>query len=349
MSGESVEKRLKRLAGVTAALVALLVSAGTRADTPIDPWDAARDPAAADRYALHLRVRQWMVAARPGPREALLVRAEVLLEQAGAADSPDARLRFDLGDLEYKREKYERAIEVLTAALDMTLDDPTSTFALTDLAAAYAKLDRSAEEKRVYQRLLPRLTDDRERSTVLLNLAEAEMHLGDLDEAVAGYRAAIEVADQLPNVFQIQDPTGTLAVWGLAVALDRSGDVLGGGKEAKLALELDRDMVMIRTNRDNVFFAPERERDWYVALGRIEQAKQAGDPRSAALFWHQAEGCWRDYLDDVKLHAEADRWVDLARARLERAHAQRVAAERRVKGAIAYAPNSCIPDARSLK
>jgi tetratricopeptide (TPR) repeat protein len=330
-----------RLRATACALGLALAAQIARADTPINGWDAARDPGAEDRYELHLRVRELMATARLVPRNTALLRARALLLQADAEKSPDVRLRFDLGEIYAALEDNIRTIEVLEPALDEAPDHPAAHSPYVDLANAYAKLDRSVDERRVYERYLPRVTDEASRSIALLNLAEADMHLGDLDAAVTGYRAALEVSAQLPNMIEIEQHTGTLARWGLAVALDRSGDVAGGAKEARLAVELDHDMAIIRGS-PNVFFSPERERNWYVALGYAEYAKASAEARASATFWRRSEGCWREYIDDVRAHAAADRWVDVARARLERAHAQRVAAEKRVKGGIAYAQAECV-------
>ncbi|MGO8994142.1 MAG: hypothetical protein ACLQVI_12500 [Polyangiaceae bacterium] len=326
---------------VAVALAAALGAPVARADTPMNVWEAVKDPAAAARFALHVHVSEILANAHAFPPDPTLRRARTLLEEADAGKSPDVRLRFDLGEVYAGLEDNTRAIEVLQPALDLAQDHPAAVSAFIALANAYAKLDRSDEELRVYERFLPKVTDERSRSTAMLNLAEAQMHLGNLEDSIAGYRATIDLSAQLPNMIELAYHTGALAVWGLAVALDRANDVPSGAKEAALALVLDKDMGIIRLD-PNVFFVPERERNWYVALGFTEYAKQAADPRGAATLWARAEGCWREYIADVKAHAEKDRWVDIARGRLERAHAQRVAAERRVKGAIAYPQSECI-------
>jgi tetratricopeptide (TPR) repeat protein len=323
------------------ALVFALASVPARADTPTNGWDAVRDPAAAERFALHVHVRQILVSPRRGAPDPTLLRARSLLEQAHAEQSPDVRLRFDLGETYAALDDNVRAKEVLQPALDLAPDHPAAVAAFIALANAYAKLDQSNEERRVYERFLPKVTDERSRSTAMLNLAEADMHLGDLDSSIAGYRATIDLAAQLPNIIELAYHTGALAVWGLAVALDRANDVPSGAKEAKLALVLDRDMGIIRLN-PSVFFSPERERNWYVALGFTEYAKEAEDARGAALWWQRAEGCWREYVEDAAAHGDNDRWIDLARARLERAHAQRTIAERRIKGRMVYPQYQCV-------
>jgi tetratricopeptide (TPR) repeat protein len=359
--------------GARAVLLAAVLAADpaadlARADTPTNGWDAVRDPAAAERYALHVRVRQMLVNTHPGPPDPTLHRARTLLEQAGAASSPDVRLRFDLGEVYAALDDNVRAKAILQPAVDAAPDHPAAVEAFITLANAYAKLDQSDEERRVYERFLPKVTDERSRSTAMLNLAEAHMHLGDLEASIAGYRATIDLAAQLPNLIELAYHTGALAVWGLAVALDRANDIPSGAKEAKLALVLDHDMAIIRLN-PSVFFSPARERNWYVALGFTEYAKDAEDARAAATWWQRAEGCWREYVDDAVASGEADHelcaefqlalggfsrvlgqefcprgdlWIDIARARLERARAQRVAAERRAKGRIVYPPYECV-------
>jgi tetratricopeptide (TPR) repeat protein len=336
-------------AGAIAAAVAASFTLATlaRADTPPNRWDAIANTALADRYALHLRAREIMTSAAIAERSndfaialGLRNRARMFLEEGHAETSPDVVLRFDLGEVCYELEDNKCAQEVLERALAMAPDHPAALAAYSILANAYAKLDQSIEERRVYTRYIPRITDDVMRAIAMLNLAEANMHVGDLDDAVAGYRETIQAAAEMPNEIEHDQKTGLLARWGLAVALDRSGDVAGGAKETKFAIQLDTDMHEIRGG-PNVFFAPERERYWYVALGFAEYAKQATEARTSALLWHRAEGCWRDYIQDVRMKAAPDRWIDLAHARLEKTHALRLAAERRVKGRIVYPQYDC--------
>jgi tetratricopeptide (TPR) repeat protein len=338
------------VAAVLGAIAAAVAAPTARGDTPPSAWDAARDPAARSAWELHAQVRELMAQvifprsvesfAESSP-QAKLERARILLEDAAAATSPDVRLRFDLGEVYSRLELWERAIDVLAPALEMAPDAPDSGAAYDRLAAAYAHLDRSAEERRVYERYLPRVTDEETQANLTLNLAEANMHLGDMRESVAAYREAIALAARLPNIVAIEDPVHALAVWGLAVALDRSGDVRGGAEQTRFALELDPGMRLI-TRGAHVFFAPERERDWYVALGYGDLAARAPDAETSAVLWQRSEGCWREYVDDVRAHAARDRWVDLAQVRLEKAHAARVAAERRARRRVVYVESRCV-------
>ena len=283
-----------------------------------------------------------LVSPRHGAPDPTLLRARTLLEQAHAEASPDVRLRFDLGETYAALDDNVRAKEILQPALDAAPDHPAAVAAFIALANAYAKLDQSNEERRVYERFLPKVTDERSRSTAMLNLAEADMHLGDLESSIAGYRATIDLAAQLPNIIELDVPHRCARRSGASrsrsIAPD---DVPSGAKEAKLGA---------RSRPGHGDHPPESERlllprarAKLVRRPRLHGVREGrGGPRRAATWWQRAEGCWREYVDDANAHGGGDRWIDLARARLERAHAQRTIAERRVKGRIVYPQYECV-------
>jgi tetratricopeptide (TPR) repeat protein len=299
------------------------------ADTPPSVWEKARDPNARARWNLHVRVRELIAldtqVGVQSLRAAALERARAMLEDAGAASSPDVRLRFDLGEVYEALGHHERAVDVLSQALEMAPDHPAASDATVTLAFAYAKLGRQRDERDTYVKVLARVTDDRARATALLNLAEAEMHLGNLEDAVAGYREAVQIAASIPTSLAASE-TGILAVWGLAVALDRSGDPHGALEQAKLATRMDPGEVLIG-HGPNVFFVPAYERLWYLGLASVAHASEASDPRAAASHWGRAEAIWSAYLANAM---STDRWVPLARAHKERARVRKREAERRI-------------------
>jgi tetratricopeptide (TPR) repeat protein len=308
-----------------------------RADTPPTRWDRAVDPAAGQRYATHVLARELidLPVQRVGAlRNLNLERARVLLEEAGAATSPDVRLRFDLGEIYIQLEHYEPAIGVLKPALELAPRHPAAADAWFEVAIAYAKLDRTPEEREAYKNYLAVATRDEPRGTAMLNAAEAEMRLGHLDDAVAGYREAMAYAEALGGLAAFE--TSVLCEWGLAVALDRSGDPAGAMAAAKHAAERDPQESIIRSR--NVFFVPEYDKFWYWGLGRAERAKQAADPRVALFLWRLTEQNWASYLAQGQNQAP-DRWVALARAHLEQARTARQSAERRARGAHGPAPS----------
>jgi tetratricopeptide (TPR) repeat protein len=309
-----------------AGLVGPAILAGrARAETPPNVWEMAKTPELRTAYALHIEVRQALAAeGGAATTAAVLERARARLEEAHAETSPDVRLRFDLGEVYEHIGRHEKAAEVLAAALKDAPDHPGAVDALYILAIAYARLDRANLERETYRRFLAKVTDDRARANALLNLAEAEMRAGDLETACADYQEAIDVALALPNVASASN-TAILAVWGLSVALDRSGDPGGAARQVKLAVSMDPEERYIG-NTTTVFFVPEYDRHWYLGLGRTERARQAAEARTAAFLWTKAEEEWAGYVTEAD---PKDRWLPLARAHLARVRAERAQAERR--------------------
>jgi tetratricopeptide (TPR) repeat protein len=326
-----------------AAAAALLFGArGAGADTPPGSWQIARDPGARDRWELHEAVRRDISFDQQSDlgtlRGAALEHARAQLEDADAAHSPDVRLRFDLGEVYERLDLHDKAVALLDAALKEAPDHPSATHAWVMLAYAYAHLDHPKDERAAYEQYLQRERDDRFRVTALLNLAEADMRLGFLQEAVDGYRETIALAVSQPMREGRNDEV--LATWGLAVALDRSGDPAGATAAARQATQIDNRIRLLGppgtpdhgwaliNNTDFVFFVPAYDRYWYLALGYAEDAKAAPDARHAAKEWATVEYLWTKYVSQATAH---DRWVTRARAHLERAHAERLAAEKRAR------------------
>ena len=263
-----------------------------------------------------------------------------MLEAAGAAESPDARLRIDLGTVLYelaelrgRSDLYERAVGVLTSAVDLAPGAPGATRALEELVYAYARLGRSREELAAWHRYIPRLLDPRTRTVAQMNMGEAEMRLGRLGDALATFREVLRACGELPNT----SSTYVLGLWDLAVALDRSGDARGGLETAaRAARETAIDSQGMPTTgrglltRDPaVFFVPAWERQWYLALGSSALAREATDPHEAWQYWAEAAHEWDEYVTRAEASREPDRWLPIARARRDRARAERDAAEKR--------------------
>jgi tetratricopeptide (TPR) repeat protein len=308
-------------------LVGLVGGVGiARADTPPSQWDLAKDPAELERYKLHVHVVELLhPPQQPGYESGLgyllAERARAELEQASAATSPDVRLRFDLGEAYSELKRYQQVIDVLRPALAMAPRDSSTSTAWWLLGLAYAKLDRTAEERDAYDAFLEVALSDR--FTARLNRAEAEMRLGNLDAAVAGYE---DVIDRFESSLAAYEDWRTLVLarWGLAVALDRNGDPSRAEREAAIAATEDPSEEIIG-DPEGVFFVPEYERDWYFGLGRAEHAKQEQDPRMAFQWWALVEQTWADYI--ARASAD-DRWVPLARAHLVVAERKRSALQK---------------------
>lgn len=106
-----------------------------------------------------------------------------------------------------------------------------------------------------YRKILAwRHTTDRD-SNVLGNLAETEMMLGNLDDAIVAYRRTLEIDQSVSHNF------------GLAVALDRDEQ----GQQARAILRAygveGVAALQRQISRGQVFYVPDGEAYYYVALG----------------------------------------------------------------------------------
>ena len=333
-----------------AALTLLLAAPAARADTPPSGWDRARDPGESDAWKLHLRVQALIHApiaedvfglARRREHEIHCSDALDLLESADAAHARDVRLRFDLGsvvlelaELGGRLDQYDKGAKILSAAIDAAPDDPFVTEALGLLADAYARLDRPEQELATWRRYIPRLIDPRARAVDEMNMGEAEMRLGHVEEALATFREVLRECGDLPD----SSSTYVLTLWDVAVALDRSGDARGAlDMAAKAARESAIDSHHMPTSGrglithdDHVFFVPEWERWWYLALGSAALARDSTDAHDAWAYWAESEHEWGEYVAGASAGREKSQWLAVARLRLAHAHAERVAAEKRV-------------------
>jgi tetratricopeptide (TPR) repeat protein len=320
------------------------------ADTPPSAWEVAKDPAVRDRWQCHVRVAQLLAPlhvddeAATDPRverELRLEAARSLLEEADAAHSPDVRLRFDLGTVYYeigdeqgwRADLYQKAIDVLSPAVDAFPNAPGTTAALETLVYAYTKMNRPSEELATWHRYIPRLEDERARAVSMMNMGEAEMRLGRVDDATATFREVLRMCGELPNS---GSTTYVLALWDLAVALDRAGDPSAALEAAGRASRMTAlgaggipttGAALIAHDR-SVFFVPEWEREWYLALRDSAAAKDAKDIPTAAERWAQAERHWGRYVERASAEASADVFLPVARLRLQQAASRRLAAEK---------------------
>lgn len=321
------------LASVASAASAAVVSPA-RADTPPSLWESAKSPGARDRYGLHVQAQRVLALARD-PRDARIAlqrfgqldHLRAILEENGAETSPDVRLRFDLGETYEELELHQDAIRVLAPAIAAHEDDPAALQVMPSLAGAYAKLNRRKEERDVYVMYLRHETDPGHRVQTLGNLAESEMGLMNMKGAIAGYEEVITLVGQLPSIPSAHASLA-LAEWGLAVALDRSGDPTRAKAEARKAISVDPGMRIL--NSENVFFVPGYERLWYIALGAAAAAETADTLKDAVELRQVAETCFLKY---ASVAPSADPWVGLAKVRLTEAEKLRKAAEKKLASA----------------
>jgi len=331
-----------------AALMAAVVATATyaSADTPPSVWERAKDPEMAEAFELHEAVQKRLVST--GSRdldESELLRVLAMLERAQAEHSKSPLLRFDLAYVYEGLKNHARAGAIYKATIAEFPDHPAVERAWLRLAFACGHTGDHACERNAYIQVLRIETEEVYRATPTLNLAETQMHLGDLKDAIDGYREALRIAGRV-------DPTRTtapLATWGLAVALDRSGDRVAAEKEARFAIEIERSMGM-SPQRGNgllrsadVFFVPAYEVNWYEGLGAIASARTATSSRDALMFWRSAERSFSEYVRQAE--GKNDRWLPIAKARLAQVKAER---ERAEKATPREPPPELTPDAIRL-
>jgi hypothetical protein len=144
---------------------------------------------------------------------------------------------------------------------------------------------------------------------------------GDITAAVEGYRAAIALLSADHMMFG----TGPTTLWGLAVALDRSGDLDSGLDAIRLARTYDAQDRLI--NGPGWFYMPDYDRHWYEALGHWQVARKADALLSVRVdAYARASASWDEYLANA---ARDDRWLPLARFRAKQCEKERAAFLRR--------------------
>ena len=337
----SVRRRSRvALSGLLGGLVSLVSMLGpgasnALADTPPSMWESARVPGARERYALHVRIAELLDSNIRSElaKFGVLDRARAVLEEVDAEHSPDPRLRFDLGEVYYLLDLNEEAIRVLAPATRAFDSHPGAERAIGMLAYAYAKLDRSREERDTYTRYLEKLVDPRMRASALMNRAEADMRLGDLSSAIRGYDDAL--AEIAPFSGTEAHVTTALATWGLALALDRAGETGRAKREATQAAALDPKLAIIG-NGQIAFFVPEYERLAYLALGSKALAECTTDPREALLYRQGQALYWKTYVARATTN---ERWLTHAKARLAEAERALAIAEKSAKKAPVRTPD----------
>ncbi|HEY3593620.1 MAG TPA: tetratricopeptide repeat protein [Polyangiaceae bacterium] len=269
-------------------------------------WERALDPARseAERQA-HREAQLYFADAQQQRSTSQLGQEQIskamhVLDEVHADTSPDVRLRFDAGYALSMLGEYDRAAPVLESALRDGPDHPRATEGYFQVAICYAKQYRPEEEIQAYDEFLRRETDSGSRAQALSNRGEAQMLIGRLTPAIADYRASL-----------VLEPDSPLTHWGLAVALDRNGDMPGALTEANTAITYDP--LDQRLESSDVFFMPPYDRYWYEGIGAMARAGAIDDAATSTLWWETAVGKWRDYIG---LATSDDRWLALAKAHL---------------------------------
>jgi tetratricopeptide (TPR) repeat protein len=325
--------RTLRLAAALALAAAALVTDARNAAADPSIWSQARSAdqgrlavAVADAEALQLKYRHLTRLPdedRAMMGELFLRQARELLEGAGAARSPDPRVRYQLAEILHQLRDEARAVKLFeTVVTADTTPQTVRAEAYGQLAEAYTRLGRFGDEIRAYDAALRFEPQPFARARLLANRAESYMALGDITAAVGGYREAMGLLSAPIEMFTL----GPTTLWGLAVALDRSGDLDGALEAIRLARTydpLDKNL-----NGPGWFYVPAYDRFYYQALGHWSAARRATLPAARAEEYLSAVAHWQEYLDSA---APDDRWIGVARARLRQSEKEREASARAKK------------------
>jgi hypothetical protein len=298
-------------------------------------------------------------------RPVALVVAQAALDESVAPKTPwllydEAAIRMHRATVVATRPEWQKAIALLEP---LTHDFGGTLFGQEvwlKLAECYVQVERTADEIRAYDEVIARAAVPEANITALLNQGEALMRAGEAETAVSQFREVYRLA----GISAVGNDVGVLAQWDVALALDRSGDERGALAAAKTAVHMDARCVVATKRRmsgvttkcnvgdalgdddevaflllpqglfpvskDNhgVYFVPDYERSWYLALGRQALATEAASPREAADQWKWAETEMMTYVSEATLHT-GDKWLDLAKKRLDSIRKHRLEADKR--------------------
>ncbi len=243
-----------------------------------------------------------------------LNKARRILERANIKRSANPRERYLLATTYYGLYDTEREARHLARARDhyrYVVDHPKTTRslrteALNDLAIVYARLGDHNKEALAYTRALELEPHAETRAVLLANRAEGFMVLGDILRAVRGYRQSL-AATPSAVAFRLSVTTR----WGLAVALDRSGNL--DGAMQRIAEARSYDPTDRGINGPSWFYVPSYDDRWYQALGHWSHARQAKQPEVRATQLRSSIRAWRQYIE---LAPSSDHWRALAERRL---------------------------------
>jgi tetratricopeptide (TPR) repeat protein len=320
------------VASVSACAATTLIATSARADTPPNLWDAAKNPDALDQHRQHVEIERRIDLSDELEGDPLRI-----IEKQSAEDAArmltevwhgpkDAWLEFDDAWVAMKRGDFARAVTILEPLSKSFGTSMFSQEVWQKLAECYVNLERTNDEIHAYDEVLARSMNESQRVTPLMNQGEAIMRSGDANAALAQFREVAGLVNRVTNPSDIS----MLVQWDIAIALDRSGDFRGALEASVAAVRMSKYAVLVISPLyPGVYFVPRYERDWYTALADAGLALNEQDkPSAVALLWTDAEKHMRAYVNGAAAHGD-DKWLDLARTRLETYGKRREDAQKR--------------------
>ena len=289
-----------------------LVSAASGARAQPTFWDAARDPRVARADTALAQAEDHLAQAVEtdgyGARWRQHLRG-AMARLSEEADGPDPRVRFLLAEVlnELGGAWHREIRDLLSEALQQAPDPGQAAEGWYQLALAAAVLRDRELEVHAYERALELTWKPKLRANILYNRGDAKMGLGLLREAIRDFEASIATA---------RDPrTRALALYGLGITLERSGDLpsalsaFGRGLSLQAAGPMPSVLDLPR-----VFFVPEYDVYYYKALEAMAAAQRESDLAARRVDLERAVVYWNRYL--VEAEVDRHRWVPHARRNL---------------------------------
>jgi tetratricopeptide (TPR) repeat protein len=258
----------------------------------------------------------------------LNARAAALITIADGHQLGDTRLLYLLGDALVKADRSylpEGRLR-LQQALERDPDSPLAPDAWFSLAIAEGKLGQHAAERAAYSRALELEWQPELQATIATNRAESSMASGELGPAIEDYRLGLSLSRS--------GVTQALALWGLAVATERDGDLPTALEFARRASTFrfgPASRFVLALDLPTVYFTPEYEEHYYRALAEMAAADVEPRVEDQRARLQTASLLWSLYLENAR--RDHERWVPNAEllrqicsrklARIDSAKAQR--------------------------
>lgn len=323
-----MKREVHRIALMVAVLSGVCLGSITASSAAPSVWERARRPNAAAREALvekadHALNKGEMEKDRAelfgllfGADAARLgkIEARFMLEEAGGANSPNMTVRLRYAGIlrsmandqkPLNRNGIESAAKIVTTVLASRPAPAMALLAWNELALCHALLGQREQEIHAYTEALALEPVGPRRAMLLANRAESYMGLGRLDDAIRGYRESLGSI-----LFIDMYRFGVTTLWGLAVALDRNGDVEDALEHIKLARTYDK--LDERIKDDSWFYSPPHDEHWYKALGYWAKARAETNSIDRAFEYGHALEAWERYIDRAPAN---DPYLALAKVR----------------------------------
>jgi tetratricopeptide (TPR) repeat protein len=241
-------------------------------------WEQVADPDGAVVDGLVARARAELDRGVPGGAgRDNAARAEALLSEAVRRKPRHFAASFLRGDALTLLGRAPEAIVAIASACNLTESAEDESTCTLRLAVEQARAGRYPDALVSYDR---HLRSGAPQPIAYTNSGEILMALGRLGEAAARYREAIRLEEALPPGRE-RDQGLALALYGLAVTLDRDDQAAASREAAGRAVRLDPRLRLLEPDAaSDVFFVPPGDQHYYRGLAlrvlaRHEEAAEA--------------------------------------------------------------------------